>query len=103
MNGYSSIDFNSSKPFEGTIIRVPLRTTRQAGTSNIVNRSISFQEIEKSFGDFFSELKNGGLIFLRHVNEVVFRLDREIIYKVIAEGSQDTKRSASTLLNNKRD
>jgi sacsin len=85
-------DLDTTQGIQQTIIRVPLRTEAQAARSKIVGREISVNEIRTALEQFAEEMKEGGLLFLKHVRSIILRIDNEIISKIqILEEGSDLK------------
>ena len=87
---FGTFDVDTSRDLAQTIIRVPLRTAAQAARSKIVNRQIAVEEIKVAIEQFAEEMKEGGLLFLKHIRTVILRIDDEIIsnIKILEEGSE---------------
>lgn len=87
---FRTFDLDTSRGIQETIIRVPLRTAAQAARSKIVNRAIAVDEIKVALEQFAEEMKEGGLLFLKHIRAVILRIDNEIISKIkILESDSD--------------
>lgn len=86
---FGAFDVDTSRGIEQTIIRVPLRTAAQAARSKIVNREIAVDEIRVALEQFAEEMKEGGLLFLKHIRSIILRIDNETIstIKIMQEGS----------------
>lgn len=82
LTGFGSILKDFQNRFEGTIIRLPLRTESQAAKSKIApDKSTSEREIIEVFKLFSNELVES-LLFLRNVHSIVLRIDDDIYAKV---------------------
>lgn len=82
LTAFGSILKDSKNRFEGTIVRLPLRTETHAAKSKIVpNKSTSIQDIVDVFELFSSELVES-LLFLRNVHSITLRIDGNIYAKV---------------------
>lgn len=79
---FSSFNLDSSKEINETVIRVPLRTPSQAKTSKIVQREISVDEIKEALKQFGQEMKDGGLLFLKHIRKVILRIDSDVVAQI---------------------
>lgn len=86
---FRTFDLDTSRGIQQTIIRVPLRTAAQAARSKIVNREIAVDEIKVALEQFAEEMREGGLLFLKHVRSITLRIDNETIskIKILEEGS----------------
>lgn len=74
-----------SKPLDGTIIRIPLRTKAQAERSKIVQKEVTIQDITNALSVLGREVREGGLLFLKHVRRMVVRVDDEVMWEVYLE------------------
>ncbi len=89
---FSVFDLDTSQGIQQTIIRVPLRTEAQAVRSKIVGREISVNEIRTALEQFAEEMKEGGLLFLKHIRSIILRIDNKIISRIhILEEGSDLK------------
>lgn len=81
LTAFGSILKNFQNTFEGTIVRLPLRTEAQALKSKIVpDKNTSEKEIIDVFELFSSELVES-LLFLRNVHSITLRIDEDIYAK----------------------
>jgi sacsin len=60
--------------FEGTIIRIPLRTEEQAKTSEIIALAVTPDDILNEFKAFQSEVADS-LLYLKNIEKIEFKLD----------------------------
>lgn len=82
LTAFGSILKDSQNRFEGTIVRLPLRTKAQAAKSKIVpDKSTSEREIIEVFELFSSELVES-LLFLRNVHTITLRIGDDTYAKV---------------------
>ena len=77
--GAMTSDF--SKPLDGTIIRIPLRTKAQAAQSKIVQKEVTVQDIIKALTVLGREVREGGLLFLKHVRTMLVRIDDKVMWE----------------------
>ena len=77
---------DTSRPFNGTLIRIPLRTDEQAAKSKISDRSVSTEQILDALHSLGHEIRQGGSLFLKHVRQITVRLDSSPIWKVRIDG-----------------
>lgn len=70
-----------SKALNGTIIRIPLRTKAQAAQSKIVQKEVTVEDIIKALTVLGREVREGGLLFLKHVRTMIVRVDNEVIWE----------------------
>lgn len=82
MKTFSAFGLDFSKEFNETIIRVPLRTSDQARSSKIVPREISLDEIQEALSLFGQEMKDGGLLFLKHIRKIILRIDSDVVAQI---------------------
>lgn len=66
MKTFQKLDIDATQPYDGTIIRLPLRTQAQARTSKIVDREATVDQISEALALLGKEVKQGGLLFLKH-------------------------------------
>ncbi|KAI9812928.1 MAG: hypothetical protein M1827_004446 [Pycnora praestabilis] len=76
---YSSINYSWEQPFNGTIIRIPLRTQSQADCSAIRKEHTTNVEVHSSMESFALEMRLTGLLFLKNVQEVTLFVDKELL------------------------
>lgn len=70
MAAYDRIVVDPSKPFDGTIIRIPLRTPEQALKSETSDRSTSVSEMTQVLQNFAAEFGECGLLFMRNIEKL---------------------------------
>ncbi|KAL8802700.1 MAG: hypothetical protein Q9182_003658 [Xanthomendoza sp. 2 TL-2023] len=80
---------DTSQAVNATIIRIPLRTVAQAERSKIVNRQATVEEITKALYDLGHEIREGGMLFLRHVRRVAAQIDGTILWEARNTGVTD--------------
>ena len=78
---FQAFHLDVSREIEETIIRIPLRTKAQAKTSKIVEREITIEEIKEALNQFGQEVKEGGLLFLKHIQKVTVRINDEDVWE----------------------
>ena len=86
---FNSAKVDTSNAVSGTVIRIPLRTEAQAPKSKIVNREISTEEITKALHELGQEIKDGGMLFLRHIRKVTAKIDDTILWQAHVAGATD--------------
>lgn len=93
LKAFQSAKLDTSKAVDGTVIRIPLRTEAQAKKSKIVDRAISIDAIAKALHELGQEIREGGMIFLRHVQTVTARIDDTVLWKAQIVGAtvEDTR------------
>lgn len=71
MSTYNAVLSNSTKEFQGTAIRIPLRSKEQANESDIFNRETTVAEVRKALESFVGEFSSSGLLFMRNVETII--------------------------------
>lgn len=96
LDAFSSVATDLSIPFNGTIVRLPLRTPGAAEKSNIKKTSTSPEEISRLFKQFAREELYHALLFLRHISSIELReVDIDGTDRLIARASiQDAEHIA---------
>ena len=89
---FEAFSLDVSKPLDGTIIRIPLRTKTQAEQSKIVQKEVTVSDIESALAVLGREVREGGLLFLKHVRRMLVRIDDKIMWEVKLEERCDDKR-----------
>ena len=90
MKAFATVMKRTDVPFDGTIVRIPLRTTLQSQSSQISSSPTSISDIMSVFENFAEELGEKILLFLRSVEKLEM-VSRKGIIK-IEMGSPDTIR-----------
>lgn len=70
MAAFSSITEEFDRPFQGTIIRVPLRTLAQAKKSQICDRAAPFSEVAEVMQTFANDFGHTGLLFMKNISRI---------------------------------
>ncbi|KAL8828013.1 MAG: hypothetical protein Q9170_006784 [Blastenia crenularia] len=91
---FKAAEVDTSHAVESTIIRIPLRTKDQATKSKIVNREISIDEITKALHELGQEIKDGGMLFLKHVRKVTAKIDSTVLWQAQAKGATEEDNQA---------
>ena len=90
---FDAFALDVSKPLDGTIIRIPLRTKAQAEQSKIVQKEVTVSDIESALAALGREVREGGLLFLKHVRRMLVRIDEEVRWEVnLDERCHDQRR-----------
>ena len=89
---FDAFALDVSKPLDGTIIRIPLRTKEQAKESKIVQREVTISDIENALAALGREVREGGLLFLKHVRRMLVRINEKIMWEVNLEERYHDKR-----------
>lgn len=61
---------NPNQPLDGTIIRIPLRTKKQAIESDISDNATTIQDVRKVLEQFAVEFGKNGLLFMKNVESI---------------------------------
>jgi sacsin len=64
--------------FQGTVIRIPLRTEAQAKSSEIIGLEINPDDVLKEFKAFQNEVAES-LLFLKNIEKIEFKIDDRIL------------------------
>ncbi|KAL8918087.1 MAG: hypothetical protein Q9172_005575 [Xanthocarpia lactea] len=90
---FQRAEVDTSQAVNATVIRIPLRTEDQAKKSKIVNRQATIKEITKALYDLGQEIREGGMLFLRHVTRVSVKIDSAVLWEACTIGAteEDTK------------
>lgn len=93
MKALGAFDFDHRLVFNETIIRIPLRTEAQKETSKISKHAISITDIKVALEEFAREIRDGGLLFLKHIRKVIIRVDDSVVLtaQIIEDDSCDTR------------
>ena len=82
LNTFRAFSLDTSLPLDGTIIRLPLRTEAQASLSKIVQKEVTVVHIKDALALLGKEVRQGGLLFLKHVRSMTVRVDDEVMWEV---------------------
>ena len=93
---FRAFHLDLSRDINETIIRIPLRTKAQARTSKIVEREITIKEIKDALDHFGQEVREGGLLFLKHIQKVTVRIDENVAWE--AKILQDCPRNLKSVI-----
>ncbi|RUS22084.1 hypothetical protein BC937DRAFT_90449 [Endogone sp. FLAS-F59071] len=67
---FNLFGFETNKPFEGTLFRLPLRNKLQAKRSDLSSKLYSVQDVQELLRKFKDEAFQGALLFLKHVENI---------------------------------
>ncbi|MCJ1247903.1 hypothetical protein MMC30_005118 [Trapelia coarctata] len=79
---FSLINTEWEHPFNGTVIRIPLRNTSQEKRSEISTKEASIRDVRYSMDSFANEMGSNGLLFLRSVQRIVLSVDDQRLNEV---------------------
>lgn len=82
LEAFSQINNVWSAPFDGTIIRIPLRTKSQAAKSDIRRVETTIEDVMKSMDGFAAEMGLNALLFLKSVQRIVLTLNQKQLHEV---------------------
>ena len=85
MKTFQAVNTQQQQPpraYDGTIVRIPLRTKAQAEKSKIMSREVTAHEIIAALSILGREVKQGGLLFLKHVQKMSARVDDKVMWGV---------------------
>ena len=89
MAAFQSVMENATQPFDGTIIRIPLRTREQASKSDICSRETTVVEVREVLEKFATEFGSSGLLFMRNIGKVLIESTAGISISIeIEDGEQ---------------
>ena len=80
---------NPQEPFDGTIVRIPLRTHEQAEASKIVQLAITLVDVLKELKAFQKEVAES-LLFLKSIEKIEFRIDNHFLGAAEVTNVQET-------------
>ena len=86
---FSLINLGWECPFDGTIIRIPLRNTSQAERSEISTRETFTHDVRSAMDSFANEMGSNGLLFLKSVQRIVLSIDSQQLDEVEIVNRQD--------------
>jgi sacsin len=70
MSVFKSIITNPCESFDGTVIRIPLRTEQQGRRSEISGKHPTLSEVKEVLQNFASEFGKRGLLYLKNVESI---------------------------------
>jgi hypothetical protein len=79
LKAFSRFQFDPNSLYSGTIIRIPLRTRKQASTSKICSKEVTSLDIKGFLRQFADELGGNRLLFLKHIMKGTLRIDDDIL------------------------
>ena len=92
MSAFSAIMKEPDKPFNGTIIRIPLRTESQAKKSEICNRPTKASDIEEVAKKFSSEFGSSGLLFMKNVESIKIEIGDAVPFHMEISNVEDVRK-----------
>jgi sacsin len=79
---FSLLNTEWEHPFDGTIIRIPLRSATQARWSEISKTETMTNDVQDSMDSFAHEMGSSGLLFLKSVQRIVLSINDEQLNEV---------------------
>ena len=70
MAAFQSVMDNLTQPLTGTVVRIPLRTRKQADKSEISSKETTVAEIRSVLHKFAANFGDSGLLFMRNVTKL---------------------------------
>ncbi len=95
---FSHVNTEWKYPFEGTIIRIPLRNASHARSSKISSKVTSIVDIQSSMDNFANEMGSNGLLFLKSVRKIVLSIDDQRLDDVELLDAQGLTRSVAAAI-----
>lgn len=92
MSAFSAITKQFDQPFQGTIIRIPLRTAAQAEASEICNRSTTLSDVVEVVRKFVSEFGTSGLLFLKNIENIMIEIGDSVAFNIEIANAIDVRR-----------
>jgi sacsin len=89
---FSLINTEWQRPFQGTIIRIPLRNALQAERSEISTKETTTDDIEHSLNSFAEEMGSDGLLFLNSVQRIILSVDDKQLNEIEVTNGDDLTR-----------
>jgi len=90
MIAFQSAMESQKSHFDGTIIRIPLRTKVQATQSQISNRETTVSEVREVLQKFANEFQEGGLLFMRNIEKVGIESTSGLCINIKLANGKDT-------------
>jgi len=82
LDGFSLLNTEWARSFEGTLIRVPLRNRSQAARSEISKTTTTTQDVKNALESFANDMGSNGLLFLKSVKRIVLSINNEQLSEV---------------------
>lgn len=86
---FSLLNTDWSRPFPGTIVRIPLRNAVQAGRSEISKTETAEKDVRDAISSFANDMGSNGLLFLKSVKRIVLLVNNEQLDEVEVINRQD--------------
>lgn len=82
LGGFSLLNTEWKRPFEGTIIRIPLRNASQASVSEISNKETTTGDVRDALNSFADDMGSNGLLFLRSVRRIALSINDQLVTEI---------------------
>lgn len=82
MSAFSAVMKELDKHYNGTIIRIPLRTSSQAQVSEICKVPTTASDIEVVLRKFASEFGASGLLFMKNVESIEIEIEDDTEFNI---------------------
>jgi sacsin len=82
MRGFSAIMKEFDKPYNGTIIRIPLRTELQAEASEICKKPTTVSDVDAVLKNFASEFGTSGLLFMKNIERIEIEIGDNVAFTI---------------------
>jgi len=76
---FGEFSLDRDQALSQTVIRIPLRTAAQAARSKLFQLKVDTREIRQALQEFCQEMKDGGLLFLKHIRKVIVRVNSDVM------------------------
>lgn len=92
MAAFSTIMKEFDRPFQGTIIRIPLRTMDHAMKSDISERETSFSEVAQVMQAFANDFGCTGLLFMSNVQRISIEVGDKLLANICVCNGKEVSR-----------
>lgn len=89
MKTFSKLGLDPCEPLNETVIHIPLRSEAQAAKSRIFSLRVDASAIRQALEEFGQELKEGGMLFLKHIRKVIIRIDDDVLLMAEISGTNE--------------
>ncbi len=92
MAAFSTITKDFDRPFPGTIIRIPLRTPKQAKSSKICTRETHFSDVAQVLQTFADDFGHTGLLFMKNVSRIIIIVGNEPPINICISNDEEVRK-----------
>jgi hypothetical protein len=89
LDSFSLLNTEWTRPFKGTIIRIPLRSRSQAAQSEISKTTTTTIDVKNALESFANDMGSNGLLFLKSVKRIVLSINNEQLSEVEVINTDD--------------